>query len=339
MRVHQLSSSSFFQAVVFSALAVLISVTTLPLQARADANDLSLSTTNLPFGNVVVGQSRSQHITISNKGNSEMTITELRSSNGSFAVSGFELPKTLPAGVKLQATVTFAPTATGWAGGHLMIASNTTYQMLSVGGTGVGANASEAAEAETAQASATTAKLFLDPATLSFGSVATGSSKTLTFQLHPTNGAVTVSSIASSNSEFAVSGVSFPLKLTAGKNVLVTVKFTPKGNGQQSGNMTIVSTAQNSPKTETLSGTGSGATAHSVSLSWTGSTSSVSGYNVYRSTSSTGTYARMNSSLVASTAFKDTSVASGTTYFYATTAVNSKGQESSYSNKVQVAVP
>lgn len=306
---------------------------------RADANDLSLSTTNLPFGNLPVGQTRTQHVTISNNSNANMQITEVRSSSASFKVSELALPKTLPAGAKLQATVTFAPTAAGWVGGHLTVVSSNSFQMLNLAGTGVTASASAVLVGNTSETAAAGAKLFLDPATLSFGSVAAGSSKTMTFQLHASNGGVTLSSAASTNSEFAVSGISLPLKLNPGQNVNVTVKFTPSGSGSQSGKITFVSTATNSPKTETLSGTGSGAQAHSVSLSWTKSPSSVSGYNVYRSTSSTGTYSKLNSSLLASTSYKDASVAGGATYFYATTAVNSNGQESTYSNKVQVAVP
>jgi fibronectin type 3 domain-containing protein len=37
--------------------------------------------------------------------------------------------------------------------------------------------------------------------------------------------------------------------------------------------------------------------------------------------------------------YSDSSVQSGTTYFYVTTAVDSSGTESSYSNQVQAVVP
>ena len=39
------------------------------------------------------------------------------------------------------------------------------------------------------------------------------------------------------------------------------------------------------------------------------------------------------------TDYSDATVASGATYYYATTAVNSSGQESVYSNKVKAVVP
>jgi fibronectin type 3 domain-containing protein len=78
---------------------------------------------------------------------------------------------------------------------------------------------------------------------------------------------------------------------------------------------------------------------YSVSLTWDASTSTVTGYNVYRGTVSGGPYTRLNSSLDAGTTFVDGAVAASQTYYYVTTAVNSSGQESTYSNQVQVIIP
>jgi hypothetical protein len=80
---------------------------------------------------------------------------------------------------------------------------------------------------------------------------------------------------------------------------------------------------------------------HSVALSWNASTSTVSGYNVYRSTVSGAQYAKLNPSLVPGLAFTDTTVVSGSgiTYYYVTTAVDSSGGESIPSNEVPAKVP
>jgi fibronectin type 3 domain-containing protein len=78
---------------------------------------------------------------------------------------------------------------------------------------------------------------------------------------------------------------------------------------------------------------------YTVDLSWNASTSKVNGYNIYRGSKSGGPYAKINSSLDAGTTYTDKNVATSTTYYYVTTAVNSSGQESSYSNQVQVIVP
>lgn len=78
---------------------------------------------------------------------------------------------------------------------------------------------------------------------------------------------------------------------------------------------------------------------HTVSLSWTASTSTVSGYNVYRSSTSGGPYTKINSSLDPGTTFVDDNVQAGQTYFYVTTAVNSSDVESGYSNQAEAIVP
>ncbi|MFL6446645.1 MAG: DUF4082 domain-containing protein [Bryobacteraceae bacterium] len=81
-------------------------------------------------------------------------------------------------------------------------------------------------------------------------------------------------------------------------------------------------------------------TAHSVSLSWTASTSSnITGYNVYRGTTSGGTYTKVNSAMVGTTTYVDGSVTAGQTYYYVTTAVDGSGAESGYSNQATAVVP
>jgi len=80
--------------------------------------------------------------------------------------------------------------------------------------------------------------------------------------------------------------------------------------------------------------------AHSVELSWTASTSpNVAGYNIYRSTSPEGPFTKINSTQVLATHYTDINVASGMTYYYAATAVDSGGRESAYSKLVQADVP
>ena len=78
---------------------------------------------------------------------------------------------------------------------------------------------------------------------------------------------------------------------------------------------------------------------HSVTLTWNASTSTVAGYNVYRGTVSGGPYAKINSSLVAALDYTDSTVQSATTYFYVTTAVDSSGNESVFSNEVSATIP
>jgi len=76
-----------------------------------------------------------------------------------------------------------------------------------------------------------------------------------------------------------------------------------------------------------------------VALSWTASTSTVSGYNIYRSTTSGGSYAKVNGSLVSSLSYNDSTVQSGTTYYYVATAVDASGDESVDSNQATAVIP
>jgi fibronectin type 3 domain-containing protein len=76
-----------------------------------------------------------------------------------------------------------------------------------------------------------------------------------------------------------------------------------------------------------------------VALNWNASSSTVAGYNVYRGTVSGGPYAKINSSLVVVLDYTDSNVQSGTTYYYVTTAVDSSGNESVFSNEVSGTIP
>jgi fibronectin type 3 domain-containing protein len=89
-----------------------------------------------------------------------------------------------------------------------------------------------------------------------------------------------------------------------------------------------------------LSGLGVQASAQSVSLNWSASTSSgIIGYDVYRGTVSGGPYNLLTSSPDASTEYTDSSVLAGNTYYYVVTSVNSSNVQSSYSSQVAAAIP
>ena len=156
---------------------------------------------------------------------------------------------------------------------------------------------------------------------------------------------VTVTAASTNNSAFSVSGLSLPVTIPAGQSAPFTVTFSPQTTGAASATLTFTSNAQTSTTTETLTGTGTPAPVHKVNLSWNASTSSnISGYNIYRALylTSRGTYVKINSALNTSTLYTDSAVIDGTSYCYATTAVNSSDEESGYSNiasNVQIPPP
>jgi hypothetical protein len=77
---------------------------------------------------------------------------------------------------------------------------------------------------------------------------------------------------------------------------------------------------------------------HSVTLNWHASSSTgVTGYRVYRSTISGGYYSWL--ATAAGLTYIDTAVQSAATYYYVLSAINSAGQQSTYSNQVRAVVP
>jgi fibronectin type 3 domain-containing protein/regulation of enolase protein 1 (concanavalin A-like superfamily) len=77
------------------------------------------------------------------------------------------------------------------------------------------------------------------------------------------------------------------------------------------------------PASLNLAATGAG-----LNLSWTGNTEgNLAGYNVYRSTSSNGTFTKVNAALVTTNSYSDTSALTGTTYYYQVRAVDVHGTE------------
>jgi hypothetical protein len=180
--------------------------------------------------------------------------------------------------------------------------------------------------------------------TINFGNVALGSSTTQTEKLTAATSAVTISSGDWSGDGFSISGITFPFTLMAGQSASFTVTFAPQASGSISGGVSFLSNAANSPTTEAFIGIGSQTqsppVAHSVSLFWSPSPSTVIGYNVYRGTTSGGPYpSKLTSSPQGSTSLVDNTVMAGTTYYYVATSVDQNSVESIYSNQLTATVP
>jgi len=184
-------------------------------------------------------------------------------------------------------------------------------------------------------------QLAVTPAAMSFGSVAVGANSVKPGTLTAGSSDITVSSAAWNGQGYSVSGITFPVTVPAGQSVPFSVTFAPQAAGSTPGSITFDSNATNSPSTESLTGTGTQQqqSGHTVALSWNPSSSQVIGYNVYRRVGSSGSYAKLNPSVNATTSYTDNSVQSGETYDYVTTAVDSNNVESSYSNEATAEIP
>jgi len=322
------SGSTFAVVVTNTAGTATSSVATLTVNP-APAPAIQVSPTSLSFGNDVVGTSLSQALIIKNTGTATLTITQVTETGSAFfTVSGFTLPLNVNAGQQTTITVTFLPTSVGAVSGNVSIVSNapSSPPPVTLSGTGIAAILT----------------LGISPTTgLSFGNVTTGtSSATQNVTITNTgNSNVTISQINLSGAGYTMTGGSAPVTLTPTQSITLVVQFSPTTAGSLPGNISVVSNATGSPATITLAGTGVAPVQHSVSLSWTASTSTVSGYNVYRSTVSGGSYTKINSSLVTVLSYTDSTVQNGTTYYYVTTAADSTGAESVFSNEVSAPIP
>jgi len=403
--------------------AALLLVGLAPTRAGATASQLNCSPSSLRFGVLDVGQTESLLVTVTNSGQTSVTLSGIAVSNSEFTTSSLSLPLTLLAGQSVDLSVSFTPTATGWTGGTIKFSSNASNPslVLQVAGTGVSSESVTASPSalsfgsvatgsrsslpvvianarswnvtiSTIQATGsefsvsgatfpltlsagqsvalnvtfapqtagetggslfvygpglsipltgtgiTAGQLIIAPAPLNFGNVTIGTTATELISMSATGASVTVYSATSGNSQFALDGASFPFTIAAGQSLAFDVAFAPQTAGLETGSLAFASNASNPLTVEPLTGTGT-AVSYTVNLSWN-SSQNVEGYNVYRSTSANGTYSKINSTLDANTAYTDSTVVSGQTYYYEATAVNASGQESARSTPpVQAVIP
>ena len=291
----------------------------------AAAPSVSLSPTALTFASqVITTTSAAQTITLTNRGTAPLTLSSIKVS-GDFSQTN-TCGTSLPVSSSCSISVVFTPTAAGTRPGALSFTDNAAAspQQVSLSGT-----------ATTAPSST----LLAGATSLSFGSIATGANHSQNLVITNTGTAsATISQISTGSSVFSVSCTTLPATIATGSSLTLAVKFAPSATGPYTGTLTVQSNASNPTLSVGLSGTGT-APLHNVSLSWTETSTPVSGYNVYRSSVSGATYLKINSSLVASQSYIDASVTGGQTYYYVVTAVNASGIESGYSPQMSAVVP
>ena len=320
-------SGSTFRVMVNNTTGSVTSAAATLTVNPAPVPGIQVSSSPINFGNDAIGSISSQALILTNTGTATLTITQVTETGAAFSVSGFSLPLNVNVGQHTTITVAFQPTAVGAVSGNVSIVSNAPSSPTAVGLTGTGI--------------AATLSLGISPASLSFGNVTTGTtsaSQDVTIT-NTGNANVTISQISVSGAGYTATGGGTPVTLSPTQTLALVTQFSPTVAGSVSGSISIASSAIGSPATVSLSGTGIAPVQHSVALSWTASTSTVSGYNVYRGTASGGPYTRINSSLVGTLSYTDSTVQSSTTYYYVTTAVDASGNESAYSNEVPASIP
>ena len=199
-----------------------------------------VSPTTLKFANQAVGTtSVAQTVTVLNQLKTTLSISV--SSTGPFSVVSNGCASPLAPLHKCSVTVAFAPTALGAASGALRFLDSaiTSPQTVALSGTGI-------------------AGVKLTPASSTFTATKVGktSGNKLFTLMNTQPGTLTITQIATSNSDFNVVSTSCGGTLVSGGQCTISVNFTPKAKGARTGQLQISDDYLTSPQVAALSGTG-----------------------------------------------------------------------------------
>ena len=279
-----------YRAIFCSVLCVLIAgcagyVPPKTTSTPGASGSIALSTSSFNFKSVVVGQTATQTLTISNSGQSPVQLTSLSVSNKQFTITGPAVPLSIAPSASLSYTLSFSPAAVGSVTGMLTVGSNAKTAPGPVSLSGSGEKA--------------VANLVFSPASINFGNITLKSTATQNVVMQNTgNTSITVQGITVAGAGFGYSSISPGFTLAPLATAMFQVWFAPKTEGAASATVSVISPNLSSPETLSASGNGmtSGSTPppappttpHSVHLTWSASASQIAGYRVYRSESSGG---------------------------------------------------
>ena len=108
-------SAPFFFVSVFLVL--------LPLQAHSQ--QIVAAPSALGFGNVVLGRSLTQAVSITNTGSASLSVSNVSANGTGYTVSGLICPFTLSPGQSALLNVTFTPPAVGTDSGSVLVSAST----------------------------------------------------------------------------------------------------------------------------------------------------------------------------------------------------------------------
>jgi hypothetical protein len=169
-----------------------------------------LSASSLEMGPVSVGASKTLSVLVTNSGGNPLTSPDITVDNGPYAVT-HNCPATLSSGNACSVNVTFVPTGTGTSSATVLVDfAETAPSSIAVTGSG-------------------SQGILEGPATLSFGSVGVGATKTLNATFTNTGNAPLASiAVALTGSDLSVSADSCSgVALGAGASCTVSVLFAP----------------------------------------------------------------------------------------------------------------
>jgi hypothetical protein len=204
---------------------------------------VSVSPTSLNFGNQAVATtSGAKTVTLNNNLNSALVISGITTS-GDFAETN-TCDGSVPAKGKCTISVSFTPTATGTRTGTLTVTDNASNspQTVSLTGTGV-------------------AQVVLSPTSLTFAAQKVGTTSgaktvTLTNNLTTTLTITSITFTGANPGDFASPTNTCGGSLAAKATCKINVTFTPTAKGARTATTDVNDSANNSPQTVSLAGTG-----------------------------------------------------------------------------------
>jgi hypothetical protein len=206
------------------------------------AGVLSANSTSVSFGNVVVGSTATQSVTVTNTGTATVNVSAATITGAAYTVMGGDPTGSIPVGQSITVKIQFAPTTTGAISGSIVITSTAANPTLTIPLSGSGVT--------------TQAQLTISPSPVAFNSVNVGSNSTQTVTLtNAGNAALNITGVSITGTGYTMN-LTAPTTISAGANSKFTVTFTPTSSGSAAGSVSITSNAPGSPATLPLSGTG-----------------------------------------------------------------------------------
>ncbi len=204
----------------------------------------SINPSELDFGSVGIGNSRTLQAEISNAGDEDLVVNNIVSADPEYTFSPSVFPVTISPGYSQIFDITFSPTETGAAASSMAITHNAAGSPVTYNLTGTGSDEGPS--------------LMVSPSSLNFGLVSVNAAKNMTVTVSNTGlvNELQVTAASINDSGFTVSPSS--ANIPAGGSQVFTITFSPAFAETYSGSLILDSNDPISPHTVFLTGKGAG---------------------------------------------------------------------------------
>jgi hypothetical protein len=174
---------------------------------------LAVNSSTINFGNIVVGQTVSQSVTLSSTGNAPVTISGISVAGSLFSATGITTPMTLNTGQTATLNLGFTSPHVSTFTGVVTITSNSSAGNLTINMSAAGIAGNPV--------------LSVSSSTINFGNILVGQTVSQSVTLSSTgNAPVTVSGISVAGSLFSATGITMPMTLNPGQTATLNLGFT-----------------------------------------------------------------------------------------------------------------